>query len=238
MSNTGTISLDKIKELYTTFSKLFEEHVLNRNLIPIFDRVWIALHCLDMCVYKQFVNYFALGLKEYRDMWNKIALELLNKLGVKPDEKEPLRTVLKIGDREVRMNQLINMLLLMYFSEHEELCRQHVEQVRIRLRALSDYAKRLLRVIASDQEAMIYSFFRFDEKWLGEHYKERMEQIYGPDIDMKQLEIAVVELNKAGLIMYCNIVIRDFQKLDVKVINEYYLAPHLAPIWRNPDQYL
>ncbi len=238
MSQQEPLPLEKVKELYPLFAKLFEENVVNKNLLHAFDRVWIALHCIDMCVYKQFVNYFALGLKEYRDMWNRIAKELLDKLGVKPDEKEPLRTILKVGDREMRMNQLINMLLLMYFTEHEELCRQHVEQVKLRLRALSDHAKRLVRVIANDSEAMTYSFFKFDEKWLGEYYKDRIERTYGQEVDLKDLEVAVVELNKAGLILYCNIVIRDFAKLDVKVINEYYIAPHLAPIWRNPDQYL
>ncbi len=235
----GLAVSEELKKLYRTFISLFEEGFVKKNLMPHFDRAWIALHCLDMCIYKHYVIYFSLGLKDFRDMWNRIAKKLLDEMGVKPHEKEPLRTVIKIGDREMKISQLINMFLLWYFSENEELCRFHVESIKYKLKGLSDYAKRLLRIMALDRELMSTSFIVFDEKWLGEHYKDKIKEVYGEEeVDMKKLEVAVVELNKLGLIMYCNIAIRDFEKLDVKVINEYYIAPHLAPIWRNPDEYL
>ncbi len=231
-------SVEELKDLYRTFTQLFEEEFVKKNLLIHFDKAWIALHCIDMCVYKHYVIYFSLGLKDFREKWNNIAKKLLEKLGISNIDKEPLRVSIKVGNNVVKMHQLINMFLLWYFSENEELCRPHVENIKYRIKGLSDYAKRLIRIMALDRELMSTSFITFDEKWLGEHYKDRLKEVYGDEVDMKKLEIAVVELNKLGLIMYCNIAIRDFEKLDVKVINEYYIAPHLAPIWRNPDQYL
>jgi len=236
----GSLVIDeKLKSVYRKFKDMFERELNTRNLIYSFDRAWIALHCIDMCVYKHYVVYFSLGYRDLRDMWNRIAEELLKELGAQPDPKEALRTVVKIGDREMKMSQIINMFLVWYFSEREDLCRLYVENIKHKLKLMSDYAKKLLRVLALDRELMTVGSIVFDEKWLGEHYKDRIKEVYGEEeVDMKKLEIAVVELNKIGLIMYCNIAIRDFEKLDVKVINEYYIAPHLAPIWRNVDKYL
>ena len=204
----------------------------------MFDRVWIALHCTEMCVYKSYVYYFSLGLADYRRMWNNIARELLDVVGVREIAGEPLRADLKIEGRVLKMHHLINMLLLRYYSEHEDLCQVHIDSIRIRVKTLSEVAKILLRALASDRDLLKYGYICLEEKWLGEIYREKVRELYGKEVELRDLEIATVELNKVGLIMYCNIVQRDAKTLSTRVLNEYYIAPHLATLWRNLDKYL
>jgi len=59
----------------------------------------------------------------------------------------------------------------------------------------------------------------------------------GEEIELKEIEKAIVEINRIGLIMYCNYVIRDFQKLTTIVHNEYYIPPHIYTIWKEIEKY-
>ncbi len=233
-----TLCEEDLERLYSKFVCMFQENVLNKGLNIVFDRVWMALHCIDMCVYKNYVYYFSLGLAEYRKIWNDIARELLHLVGVREVSGEPLRSEVIYHDRLMKMHHLINMFLFRYYSENENLCRAHVDSVKVKVRAMSENAKRLLIALALDRELLRYSYICLEEKWLGEVYAEKIRRLTGRDIELKDLEIATVELNKAGLIMYCNIVERDLKNLTTRVTNEYYIAPHLAPIWRQPEGYI
>ncbi len=233
-----SISEEDLDSLYKTFSVLFQENIINRGLNTAFDRVWIALHCVEMCVYKSYVHYFSIGLTDYRRVWNNIARELLQVIGVQNITGEPLGVDLVFGDRLMKVHHLMNMLLMRYYSEHEDLCKIHVDSVKIRVKALSDIAKNLLRALTFDKNLLRYSYVCLEEKWLGELYLDKVKTICGRDVELKELEIATVELNKTGLIMYCNMVQKDFKTLNTRVINEYYIAPHLAPIWKQPEAYL
>ena len=234
------------EEKYTQTYEIVENFLetLSRqkpSIIIDFDKFWIALLCKEQCIYKHYVYTFGYGLRDYVDLWLELAKSIIEKLNIEETETNILNQKIKLKAKEIELDtefrKLIHITLIDYFKKHPELCEKHTKFIIPRIEVLDQKIKKILKLISKIEQIQKIGYIHLVDSWIGEILQPIYKKEYREEIELKEIEKAVVEINRIGLIMYCNFVIRDFQKLTTIVHNEYYIPPHIYTIWKEIEKY-